>query len=119
MTGPAGDAKPPVSADQFFQCDVRVGTVVAARVNEAARVPALVLEIDFGPLGRRVTSAQITKRYTPPQLVGRQVAAVVNLPPKRVAGVASEALVLGGLPGPGDVVLLAPDGPVPDGTPVG
>ena len=108
-----------VSAETFFACDLRVGTVRAARVNEAARVPALVLEIDFGPLGLRTTSAQITGRYEPSALVGRQVAAVVNLPPKRVAGVVSEVLVLGGIPGQGDVVLLTPDETVPNGTRIG
>ncbi len=103
----------------FFAYDVRVGTVVAARANAGARVPALVLTIDFGELGRRVTSAQLTRRYAPEALVGRQVVAVVNFPPKRIAGVRSEVLVLGGVPEKGDVVLLAPDTGVPNGTRIG
>lgn len=107
------------SSDGFFQYDLRVGTVLSARVNEAARVPALVLNIDFGPLGTRTTSAQLTHRYTAAGLVGRQVVAVVNFPPKRIAGVSSEVLVLGGIPGPGDVVLLTPEQEVANGTPIG
>lgn len=98
--------------------DLRVGTVVAARVNPAARKPALVLEIDFGPLGRRTSSAQIAALYTPETLVGRQVVAVVNLPPRRVAGVVSEVLVLAAVDPAAGTVLLAPERRVADGTPV-
>jgi tRNA-binding protein len=103
--------------DDFRALDLRVGTVVAAEAFPEARVPAIKLEIDFGPeLGRRRSSAQLTARYTPDALVGRQVVAVVNFPPRRVAGFTSEVLVLGGVPAPGDVVLLALDAAVPDGT---
>ena len=102
---------------EFFGFDLRIGTVVAAEPFAEARVPALKLEIDFGPeLGRKRSSAQLTRRYEAGTLVGRQVVAVVNFPPKRVAGFVSEVLVLGGVPEHGDVVLLAPDAPVPDGT---
>jgi tRNA-binding protein len=77
------------------------------------------LEIDFGPeLGVKASSAQITRRYNPEEIVGRQVVAVVNFPPRRVAGFKSEVLVLGGVPEAGDVVLLAPDAHVPNGTPI-
>jgi tRNA-binding protein len=100
----------------FFAYDLRVGTVVSVRPNEGARQPAYILEIDFGPMGRRTTSAQLTRRYEAAELVGRQVVAVVNFPPKRIAGVKSEVLVLGGVPEAGDVVLLRPDAPIPDGT---
>ncbi len=110
---------PVAPVEGFFAYDVRVGTVVAARVNVGARVPALVLTIDFGELGPRVTSAQVTRRYAPEALVGRQVVAVVNFPPKRIAGVRSEVLVLGGVPEKDDVVLLAPDTEVPNGTRIG
>jgi len=82
-------------------------------------VPAIKLIIDFGELGLRRSSAQITRRYTPEALVGRQVAAVVNMPPRRIAGFSSEVLVLGGIPEQGDVVLLAPDRHVANGTQVG
>jgi tRNA-binding protein len=114
---PAPDARPEVTAEHFFAVDVRVGTVVAAEPFAGARVPALKLRIDFGPaLGVRQSSAQLTRRYAPADLVGRQVLAVVNLPSRRVAGYRSEVLVLGAVPAAGDVALLAVDGPVPDGT---
>lgn len=108
---------PVVPPEQFFAIDVRVGTVVAAEPFPEARVPAIKLEIDFGPaIGRRRSSAQLTRRYDAAALVGRQVVAVVNFPPRRIAGYVSEVLVLGGVPEAGDVVLLAPDAEVPDGT---
>ena len=105
--------------DDFQRLDIRIGTVIEAMPFPEARVPAIKLVIDLGDLGLRRSSAQITRRYTPEALVGRQVAAVVNMPPRRIAGFASEVLVLGGIPKPGDVVLLALDQPVPDGTKVG
>ena len=105
--------------DDFQRLDIRIGTVIEAMPFPEARVPAIKLVIDLGDLGLRRSSAQITRRYTPEALVGRQVAAVVNMPPRRIAGFASEVLVLGGMPGPGDVVLLALDQYVPNGTKVG
>jgi len=105
--------------DDFQRLDIRIGTVIEATPFPEARVPAIKLVIDLGDLGLRRSSAQITRRYTPEALVGRQVAAVVNMPPRRIAGFASEVLVLGGMPGPGDVVLLALDQHVPNGTKVG
>lgn len=104
--------------EQFAQLDIRIGTVLEAEAFPEARKPAIKLTIDFGPLGVKRTSAQITKRYVPETLIGRQVAAVVNFPPKRIAGFVSEVLVLGGVPEEGDVVLLQPGERVPDGTPV-
>ena len=105
------------TADDFFAIDLRVGTVLAAEPFPEARTPALRLRIDFGPeLGVRQSSAQLTRRYAAEELVGRQVVAVVNIGRRRVAGFVSEVLVLGGVPAAGDVVLLAPDAPVPDGT---
>jgi tRNA-binding protein len=114
----ASDAAPAtVPPEQFFACDLRVGTVVAAEPFPEARTPAIKLVVDFGPaLGRRASSAQLTRRYAPETLVGRRVVAVVNLPPRRVAGFRSEVLVLGAVPEAGDVVLLRPDADVPDGT---
>jgi len=105
--------------DDFQRLDIRIGTVIEAMPFPEARVPAIKLVIDLGDLGLRRSSAQITRRYTPEALVGRQVAAVVNMPPRRIAGFESEVLVLGGIPEPGDVVLLAPDQHVPNGTKVG
>ena len=103
--------------DDFFAIDLRIGTVLAAEPFPDARKPAIKLRIDFGPeLGERQTSAQLTRRYAPEELVGRQVVAVVNIGTRRIAGFTSEVLVLGGVPEEGDVVLLAPDARVPDGT---
>lgn len=108
--------EPEQPVDGFFRYDLRVGTVLSAHPNEKARKPAYVLTIDFGPLGTRTTSAQLTKHYAPTDLVGRQVVSVLNFPPRKVADVLSQVLVLGGCPASDDVVLLAPDTPLPNGT---
>lgn len=101
----------------FAALDMRVGTVRTAEIFPEARKPAYKLTIDFGPeLGVKRSSAQITRHYTPEQLVGRQVIAAVNLGTRRIAGFESEVLVLGAVPEAGDVVLLHPDHAVPDGT---
>lgn len=106
--------------EDFQKLDVRIGTVKNAEPLSGARVPAIKLEIDFGDeLGTKHSSAQITKRYTPERLIGQQVAAIVNFPPRRIAGFQSEVLVLGGIPAAGDVVLLKPDEAVPNGTVIG
>ncbi|WP_077324695.1 chaperone CsaA [Virgibacillus siamensis] len=102
--------------DDFMKLDLRIGTVLTAEPFPEARKPAIKLEVDFGELGVRRSSAQITERYDPEQLVGRQVVGVVNFPPMRVAGYKSEVLVIGGVPEDGDVVLLGPDENVPNGT---
>ena len=113
------DASPqtaPIAFEDFLKVDVRVGTVLSAVAHRTARKPAYILELDFGPrLGRRTTSAQLTTLYTPEQLIGRQVAAVVNFPPKRIAGIKSEVLVLGFPDAAGNVVLIGVDHPVPNG----
>ena len=101
----------------FHALDIRVGTVRSAEPFPEARNPAFKLTIDFGPeLGIKRSSAQLTRRYDPASLVGRQVVAAVNLGTRRIAGFVSEVLVLGGVPEAGDVVLLRTDEPVPDGT---
>lgn len=102
--------------DQFAELDIRIGTVLEAEAFPEARVPAIKMVIDFGELGTKRSSAQITKRYTPEAMIGRQVTAIVNLPPRRIAGFISEVLVLGAVPEDGDVVLLMPDTPVRNGT---
>lgn len=102
--------------DDFARLDIRVGRILAAAPFPGARNPAYQLEIDFGPLGTRRSSARITRRYTPEALVGRLVVAVVNFPPRQIANFFSEVLVLGACPGSDDVVLLAPDADVAPGT---
>lgn len=100
----------------FEKVDIRVGTVRAAAPLEGARKPALRLEIDFGPeIGVKKSSAQITVHYTPQELIGRQVAAVVNFPPRQIGRFMSEVLTLGFPDASGAVVLIAPTKPVPDG----
>lgn len=106
--------------DDFLKLDIRIGTVLKAEPFPEARVPAIKMEIDFGEeIGIKRSSAQITKRYTPEMMVGRQVVAVVNFPPRKVAGFPSEVLVLGGVPEKGDVILLQPDESAPNGTVIG
>ena len=100
----------------FTKVEVRVGTVVAAEPFPEARHPAYRLRVDFGPeIGVKKTSAQITAHYRPADLVGRQVAAVVNFPPKQIGKTMSEVLVLGFPDALGEVVLIAPDRQVPNG----
>jgi tRNA-binding protein len=108
------------SAEEFFAIDMRVGTVLRAEHFAEARKPSIKLVIDFGPeLGTKQSSAQLTVRYEPDRLVGRQVVAAVNLGARRIAGFTSEVLVLGAMPTTTDVVLLAPDQPVANGTRIG
>ncbi|MGO4346610.1 chaperone CsaA [Paenibacillus sp. MCAF9] len=104
--------------EDFMKLDIRIGTVIHAEPFPEARRPAIKLEIDFGDFGVKHSSAQITERYEPEQLIGSQVAAVMNFPVRRIAGFKSEVLVIGGVPSEGDVVLLKPDQPVPNGTPI-
>jgi len=105
-----------ISYADFEKVDIRVGTVRDARPLEGARKPALRLEIDFGPaIGVKKSSAQITVHYAPEALVGRQVAAVVNFPPRQIGKFMSEVLTLGFPDAEGAVVLIAPTKPVPDG----
>jgi tRNA-binding protein len=109
----------PISWDDFDKVDIRAGVVVDARSFPEARRPAYRLWIDFGPLGVRRSSAQITRHYAPEELVGRQVIGVVNFPPKQIGPFVSEVLVLGVYDEAEEVVLLQPERPVAPGQKIG
>ena len=105
-----------ISFDDFLAVDIRVGTVLRAEPYREARKPAYKLWVDFGAeIGERKTSARITKHYTPGDLIGRQVMAVINFPPKQIGKFMSEILVLGVPDDDGEVVLLQPTASVPNG----
>jgi tRNA-binding protein len=107
---------PQISFDDFLKGDIRVGTIVAVDLFPEARKPAFKLRIDFGAeMGVKKSSAQVTKYYTPETLLGRQVAAVVNFPPRQIGPFMSEVLTLGFPDYEGDVVLVAVERPVPNG----
>ncbi len=105
-----------ITFDDFLKVDIRVGTVVQAEPFPEARKPAIKLWVDFGDeLGVKKSSAQITKHYTVDSLIGRQVMAVVNFPPRQIGPMKSEILVLGVSDPEGGIVLLSPDQDVPNG----
>ncbi len=103
---------------EFMHVEMRVGTVLHAEPFKEARIPALKLKIDFGEFGVKKTSAQITELYTPENIIGKQVVAVINFPPKQIANFMSECLVLGAVNNK-TVTLLQPDGKVENGTRIG
>ena len=100
----------------FEQVDMRVGTVLEAKIFQKARKPAYQLRIDFGPIGIKQSSAQITDRYSPEGLIGKQLIAVVNFPPKQIANFWSECLVLGTTDASGKVTLMQPERKVANGS---
>lgn len=105
-----------ISFDDFEKVDIRIGTIIEVEPFPQARKPAYKLKIDFGDtIGVKKSSAQITKHYTPETLMGRQVAAVVNFPPRQIGPFMSEVLTLGFPDEQGGVVLIAPSQPVPNG----
>ncbi|GGD77979.1 tRNA-binding protein [Croceicoccus mobilis] len=105
-----------IAFDDFLKVDIRIGTVVKAEPFPKARKPSLILHIDFGPaVGVRKTSAQIATLYTPEDLIGRQLAGVVNFPPRQIGPMKSEVLTLGFADAEGRITLFSPDHKVPDG----
>ncbi|MFC0101532.1 tRNA-binding protein [Sphingopyxis terrae] len=113
----AAPAAEPIAFDDFLRVDIRIGTIVEAEPFPEARKPAFKLKIDFGPaIGIKKSSAQIVARYAPEELPGRQVAAVVNFPPRQIGKFMSEVLTLGFADAAGEVILFAPDRAVPNGS---
>jgi tRNA-binding protein len=108
---------PRIAFEDFLKVDIRVGTIVGAEIATGLRKPAIRLQIDFGPaIGIKTSSAQITGHYEPVGLISRQVAAVVNFPPRQIGKITSEVLTLGFADAAGDVVLIMPERPVPNGS---
>jgi len=106
---------PLISFADFLKVDIRVGTILNVEAFPEAKKPAFKLEIDFGPFGKKRSSAQITHHYTKENLVGRQIAAVINFPPKQIGKFFSEVLVLGFADAEGKIVLISVEKPVPNG----
>ncbi|WP_375287811.1 tRNA-binding protein [Sphingomonas sp.] len=112
----AAPAAPGIAFDDWLKVDIRVGTIVAAEPFPKARKPSLILTVDFGdPIGRKRSSAQIADGYDPAALVGRQVAAVINFPPRQIGPMMSEVLTLGFPDADGRVILVSPERAVPNG----
>jgi tRNA-binding protein len=114
---PTSPIAPTITFDDFLKVDIRIGTIVTAEPFPKARKPAFILTIDFGEaIGVKKTSAQITAHYSFEQLVGRQVAAVLNFPPRQIGPIKSKVLTLGFGDTAGEVVLFSPDQAVPNGS---
>ena len=114
---PAAAAADTIGFDDFLRVDIRIGTIVAAELFPEARKPSIRMTIDFGPaVGVKRSSAQIAALYTIEELVGRQVAGVVNFPPRQIGKFMSQVLTLGFADEAGNVVLFKPDKPVPNGS---
>jgi len=108
---------PPIVYDDFAKVDIRIGRIVAVKPFERARNPAYKVEVDFGPLGKKWSSAQITS-YSEAELIGRLVACVINMPPRNIAGFQSEVLILGAKNARSEIILLSPLAEVAPGEPV-
>ncbi len=116
MTTLANDS---LTWNEFMKVEMRVGTIISAEEFKEVRNPAYKMIVDFGKYGKRKTSAQITTLYTSQDLIGKQVIAVVNFPPKQIANIMSECLVLGGVGDDKEVTLLQPERRVENGTRIG
>lgn len=108
-----------ISWEDFSKLDMRIGTIIQAEVFKEVKSPAYKLWVDFGMLGVKKSSAQITKVYQPEELVGKQVVAVVNFPPKQIANIMSECLVIAGVGEDNNIVVLQPERNMPNGTKIG
>lgn len=114
---PAAPTGETIGFDDFLKVDIRIGTIVSAEPYEGARKPSLKLRIDFGPgIGEKKSVGQVAALYTPEKLIGRQIAAVVNFPPRQIGKALSEVLTLGFADEEGCVVLFAPDKRLPNGS---
>jgi len=109
--------KPTITWSDFEKIDLRIGTIETAVPFDKAKKPAYQLTVNFGELGIKKTSAQLTKRYKPDELIGKQIVAVVNFTPKQIANFMSECLILGGVEGD-DVILLSPQTSAKNGLPI-
>ncbi|WP_420553720.1 tRNA-binding protein [Tenacibaculum aiptasiae] len=105
--------------DDFTKVEMRIGTIISAEEFKEVKNPAYKMQIDFGEFGVKKTSAQITKLYTPEELIGNQIIAVVNFPKKQIANMMSECLVLGGIGDNKEVTLIAPERNIKNGTRIG
>ncbi len=105
--------------DEFMNVEMRVGTIISAEIFKEVRNPAYKITVDFGEFGIRKTSAQVTALYEAEELIGKQVVAVINFPPKQIATMMSECLIMGGIGDNKEVTLLQPERPVKNGTRIG
>ncbi|HSS65346.1 MAG TPA: tRNA-binding protein [Gammaproteobacteria bacterium] len=110
------ESNPSLTWEEFTKVEIHTGTIIEAAPNKKARVPAYVMKIDFGELGIKTSSAQITRNYGADELIGQQIVAVTNFPPKRIAGIKSEVLVLGAVCADDGIVLLQPTMKVENGS---
>ncbi|MBI2791750.1 MAG: tRNA-binding protein [Gammaproteobacteria bacterium] len=105
-----------ISFDDFLKVNIVAGTILSAKLNEKAIKPSYILEIDFGPFGKKLSSAQLTEHYMPDDLINQQILAVINFPPKRIAGIMSEVLVLATVSTSDGTILIQPQRPVTNGS---